>query len=298
MDFRSYYIFQQNPSENKQVFSMLHDERNYLTKDNLSIYFQVWKPDISPRGVIQVVHGFAEHSNRYQNVINHLVPSGYIIYIADLRGHGQSEGIRSYVKTFDDYIDDQYLLTEIIKEEYPNIPLFLLGHSLGCSISTFLILKYADKFNGLILSGTGTREGGGAPGFLKKLSGVLARLFPKFKIKAGLDPKVLSRDHTVVKEYSEDPKIFSYVTMSLGHQILSKTSEAYLKSPAIKLPTLVISGAEDKLMLDVKEVFENIGSPDKTLKLYEGCYHEMFNELNPERTQALNDLLAWLNKRT
>jgi len=137
---------------------MNHLEGKFKGVEGLKIYYQGWTPE-TPKAVIQLVHGGFEHSGRYQFVVNALIPEGYAIYADDHRGHGKSEGIRNYVDSFDQYIEDERILYDIIKEKHPNLPIFMLGHSLGSFIAIYFTKKYENLLHGLILSGTGTKPG-------------------------------------------------------------------------------------------------------------------------------------------
>ncbi|MFX1453373.1 MAG: alpha/beta hydrolase, partial [Promethearchaeota archaeon] len=139
---------------------MIHNEDYFNGKNGLKLYYQVWRPDENPKAIVQIVHGLIEHSGRYLNVVNKLVPKGYIIYGSDHRGHGKSEGIKAFVKNFDYFVDDQKTFFELIKEKESDLPIFLLGHSMGALVSIFFASKYQDQLKGLILSGAGTRAGG------------------------------------------------------------------------------------------------------------------------------------------
>ncbi len=117
---------------------MKHSEDFILANDGTKLYYQIWKPDTAPKAIIQIVHGIAEHTSRYLNVVNALVPAGFGIYGKDHRGHGKSEGTRGFINRFNDYIEDEHTFTKFIQEQESGIPIFLLGHSLGSIISIFL----------------------------------------------------------------------------------------------------------------------------------------------------------------
>ena len=126
---------------------MKHFESEYEGTGGLKIYYQYWIPD-KPKAILQIVHGFAEHSGRYMNVVNELIPLGYALYANDHRGHGRSEGIRNYVDTFDQYIEDEKILYKIISEQHPNMPIFMLGHSMGSLIALYFTKKYENLLKG------------------------------------------------------------------------------------------------------------------------------------------------------
>ena len=124
---------------------MKYIESEYEGIGGLKIYYQCWTPD-KPKAVLHVVHGFAEHSGRYMNVVNELVPLDYGIYANDHRGHGRSSGVRNFVETFDEYIEDEKILYNIISKDQPKIPIFMLGHSMGSLIALYFTKKYWPDF--------------------------------------------------------------------------------------------------------------------------------------------------------
>ncbi|MFX1451268.1 MAG: alpha/beta fold hydrolase, partial [Promethearchaeota archaeon] len=115
---------------------MKHFENEYEGIAGLKIYYQCWLPD-KPKAIVHIVHGFAEHSGRYLNVVNELIPLNYAVYANDHRGHGRSEGVRNHVDSFDQYVEDEKLLYDIIKKQHPNLPVFMLGHSMGSIIALY-----------------------------------------------------------------------------------------------------------------------------------------------------------------
>ncbi|UCG90264.1 MAG: alpha/beta fold hydrolase, partial [Candidatus Heimdallarchaeota archaeon] len=161
---------------------MKHREEHFTTFDGLNLYYQVWQPEGKPKAIIQILHGLAEHSSRYMNVINFLVPNGFTVYINDLRGHGKSEGARGYANSFNDYSEDAKEFTHLIKEHEENIPLFLLGHSMGVLIAVDYVKRYPDELSGVIFSGFGYPATSKVNPLIVLLSGILSRIRPKGKI--------------------------------------------------------------------------------------------------------------------
>ncbi len=273
---------------------MQHEERHITSSDGLKLFLQVWKPKEEPKGIIQIIHGLGEHSNRYNNVIDNLIPAGYVIYTSDLRGHGKSEGLRMFVNEFDDYIKDQQLISRIIQADYPGKPTFLLGHSLGSTIA--ILFENLSPFNGLILSASGMKAGGSVPSILVKLSAFLAKIVPKLKVSTSIKGGDLSRDTEVAQGYMEDPLVYKTATVRLGNEFFKALEKTHSILEKINIPCLVISGENDTLMLGASEVYEKIGSQDKSLKIIKEARHEVFNEIEPSKSEALSELLMFLNK--
>ncbi|MBK5134284.1 alpha/beta fold hydrolase, partial [Candidatus Bathyarchaeota archaeon] len=132
---------------------MNHIEDEFEGVDGIKLFYQAWLPE-NPKAVVQVIHGFAEHSGRYKNVVNQLEPNGFAIYAHDLRGHGKSEGVQNYVDSMDQFVEDEKKFYDLIKKKHSNLKIFLLGHSMGSGIAMYFTKKYENLLTGLILSGT------------------------------------------------------------------------------------------------------------------------------------------------
>ena len=171
---------------------MKHIEGEFKGAGDLKIFYQAWIPK-EPKAVIQIVHGFAEHSGRYMNVVNQLIPLGYAMYADDHRGHGRSDGKRNYVDCFDQFIEDEKKLYDIIKINHQDIPIFVLGHSMGSIIALVFTSKFEPLITGLILSGTGTGAGESTSRFLKFIVKLLTKIMPKKYINPGLKAEKLSK---------------------------------------------------------------------------------------------------------
>jgi alpha-beta hydrolase superfamily lysophospholipase len=276
---------------------MKNIEAGFKGAKGLKIYYQVWMPD-TPKAIVQIVHGFAEHSGRYLNVVNDLVPLGYAVYADDHRGHGRSEGMRNYVDSFDQFIEDEKILYDILKEKHPDLPVFLLGHSMGSLISIHVINEYENLYEGLILSGTGISAGDKLSKILKFMAKLMGKIAPKFKISSGLDASMLSHDPEVVKAYQEDPHVYAdKITARLGWEMLKSFEDVLDVINKFKLPLLIQCGSEDTLIKGAEEELKNaFKMKDKTINIYDGLYHEVYNELEKDRKIVLKDLSDWLEK--
>ncbi|MFX1548565.1 MAG: alpha/beta hydrolase [Promethearchaeota archaeon] len=277
---------------------MNHQEGEFEGANGVKIYYQAWLPD-NPKAVVQIVHGGFEHSGRYLNVVNELIPLNYTVYADDHRGHGKSEGTRNYVDSFDQFIEDEKKVYDIIKEIYPNLPIFMLGHSMGAIIAAYFAQKYEELLAGLILSGT-TTSSAAFPKLLKMMMKILSKITPKLTINPNVDPNVLSRDPEVVKAYQEDPYVHAEkITIRLAGEITRYIDGLVDVYKNFTLPLLVQCGSEDRLMKvkDFKEDLINVFKmEDKEINIYDGLYHEVYNELENDRIMVLKDLTDWLEK--
>jgi len=266
------------------------------TVDGLSLYWKAWLPDGTPKAALQVIHGYAEHIDRYAFVVNELVPAGYALFGTDHRGHGRSDGRRAYVNSFQEFIDDQrQFRREVILKALPGVPSFVLGHSMGSLIAMNLVEQYPEGLHGLILSGTGSAPGPEIGKPILIATRVLSRILPKIHVKSPLPPEFISRDTDVVKAYIADPLVFDVITPRLAEQMNTYLAIGASNAGRIEVPVLIQFGSFDTSFSGQKELFDALGSADKTFKRYIGLKHEVYNELPPDRAKVLADLHTWLD---
>ena len=277
---------------------MKHHERTFKGCDHLNLFWQRWLPRGRPRPTLIVVHGLAEHGSRYGNFVSHFVPRGYAVYAHDLRGHGRSEGRRCFVNRFQQYVDDLDRFLDIVKQEQPATRIFLAGHSMGGTISVAYAIEHQDRLAGLILSGSALAPGSSISPVQLAIVRALSRLAPRLGV-ASLKASGISRDEEVVTAYVNDPLVFKgKITARLGGELLSMMRTLPERTPVIKLPVLIMHGAEDVMSQPQgsRLLCDQVSSQDKTLVLYEGLHHEIYNE--PERESVFADVEAWLVERT
>lgn len=266
-------------------------------KDGLSLYWKAWLPEGTPKAVVHLIHGYAEHTGRYQNIVNELVPAGYAIIGKDHRGHGKSGGKRGHVESFQDFIDDErQFALEVIKPSFFDTPCFMLGHSMGSIIAVNYVAQFQDHLKGLVLSGTGSSPGKGIPRAIIVITKILSRLLPGIHVKSPLPPEFISRDAEVVKAYVNDPLVYNVITPRLAEQMQTYLLIGAAKTQRISLPVLIQQGSADTSFSGQQELLDGIASKDKTYKLYEGLRHEVYNELPGDRAKVLSDLHAWLDR--
>jgi acylglycerol lipase len=276
---------------------MQHTEGKFTGRNNFSLYRQAWLPDGIPIAILVVVHGIAEHSGRYTNLVNYFVPQGYAVYSFDLRGHGKSDGKRSYVERFSYYIDDLQTFFNLVRTENPNTKIFMVGHSMGSTIALDYALEHQSELQGLIISGTTLKLGSSISKAAILTAKILSVLLPKMGVSA-LDPGGISRDPAVVAAYVNDPLNYTgKLSARFGVELLKTMEKLQSRLSEITLPLLIMQGTQDRISdpSSSKLLFDGVSSKDKTMKLYEGFYHEIFND--PERRQVFSDMEAWLKTR-
>ncbi len=275
---------------------MSHSEDQLTGAGGVRIFWQAWVPEGTPRAVIVIAHGASEHSGRYEHVAVRLTAEGYAVYAIEHRGHGRSEGRRALIDRLDNAVADLDALVSIAVERHPGAQVFLLGHSMGGAIAVRYAVLHGDRLAGLVLSGPlAALEA--APAVQRVAARVLSALTPGLPV-VGIDSTLVSRDPEVVQAYTSDPLVYHGKLPARTVNELATAIEAFPEQAAqITVPTLIMYGTADALCPPAGSVMlnERIGATDKTIKAYDGLYHEILNE--PEQQQVLDDMCAWLAAR-
>lgn len=259
------------------------------------IFRQWWLPGAEVLASIVVVHGLAEHSGRYDPLVEHLVPLGYGVYGLDHLGHGRSEGYRCHGKSLADFTDNLQRLVLWVKKQQPGKKLFLLGHSMGGLITANYLIDHQREVDGAILSAPAVMASNNQLSLAQKLKvGLLHKVFPRAAFDK-LDPADISRNPDVVEDYRADPLVYTG-TMSIGLALVLGAAMRRLREQAhrITLPLLIVQGGHDLVVKPegAKALYDWVQSEDKQLKLYPEAYHELMHE--PEAPQVLGLIEAWL----
>jgi alpha-beta hydrolase superfamily lysophospholipase len=273
-----------------------HVEGQFTGAKGLEIYWQAWRVQVPTRATVVISHGAGEHSSRYRHVAARFAPLGYPVYALDHRGHGHSAGRRALVDRLDNAAADLDVLIDLARREQPDAPLFLLGHSLGGTIALRYTLKHQDKLDGLILSGpVAAIELPPAP--VRLAANALSAVAPWMPALA-VDPATISRDPAEVEAYRTDPLVHhGKLPVRTVAEIAAATEAFPEQVGSLTLPLLLVHGSEDRLapVQGSRMVHERASSQDKTLKIYEGLFHEVLNELPGDRERVLADIVAWLD---
>lgn len=276
---------------------MKHSDGRLTGAGQRSIYFQCWEPETKPQAVLMVAHGAGEHSARYQSFAQFFCGYDYAVAALDLQGHGYSEGRPGYVHAFDEYLYDLSVFHQQLMDRYSGVPMFLVGHSMGGLIASNYLLRHQSDFVGAILSGSALQTALQPGRVQMALLRALALLLPRVGILK-LNAHGVSRDPEVVRKYIEDPLVFhGKMSARMVRELFSGMSAIQASAASITLPMLILHGDADVMTSPEGSRFfyEQIGSRDKTLKIYPGLYHEIFNE--PERAAVLALILDWCDTR-
>ena len=273
---------------------MEHTTGSFTTQDGLRLFTRTWTPGADPVGVVALAHGIGEHSGRYAHVASRLMLEGFAVEGYDHRGHGQSQGPRAYVDDFAELTGDLGAFTQRVRARHPDLPLFLMGHSLGGLIAATWVAEAQPELDGLVLSSPALKVPDDLSPLLQKVSGLTARWVPRLPT-VKIDINDLSRNPAVVRAFEEDPlNDHKGVRASMGHQILEASRAIQTQADRFHLPLYLFHGTADRITdpQGTVQFYHAAPSSDKTLELYEGFYHETFNE--DERERVLDDLAGWL----
>jgi alpha-beta hydrolase superfamily lysophospholipase len=261
----------------------------------VKIFTRSWQPEGKTRGVVVIVPGFNSHSGQYLWVGEQFAAKGLAAYAIDLRGRGRSEGERFYVEKMEDYTDDVATLVRTAKSENPGLPVFVLGHSAGGVVSCIYTLDHQSEIDGLICESFAYDLP--VPGFVLSILKGFDHIAPHLHVYT-LKNENFSRDPLFVESMNNDPLIKGESEPTQTASVMIDASRRLNKEfPLIKLPVLILHGTEDKATNPSGSQFfyDTAGSTDKTLKLYEGHYHDLLNDLDKET--AMGDIDDWIAAR-
>jgi lysophospholipase len=266
------------------------------TSDGLSLAIHAWVPQDAKAAVL-IVHGIGEHAFRYDHVARRLEAEGYAVYAPDHRGHGRSEGTRTYFETFQQPVADLRMLHGMVEKAHRGARIFMYGHSMGSGISLLYALEYQPDLAGLIVSGTVTNVEDGQPPWLLAAGRLAGAILPKARLVPPIPSSELSTDAAECARYDSDPLV-SHEQLRLGMAagIIRMGREIRQRARMITLPIMFLHGEADKItpVSGSTTMFGLVSSPDKTLHTYPGKRHELVNETN--RDEVIQTIVDWLNK--
>jgi alpha-beta hydrolase superfamily lysophospholipase len=259
------------------------------------LFIRSWRPSGVARAVVMIVPGFNAHGGQYGWVADQLAAAGVAAYAVDLRGRGQSDGERFYVEKMSDYVTDVEALAAVVTSREPGLPVFLLGHSAGGVTSCLYALDHQAKLAGLICESFAFQVP--APDFALAVLKGLSHVAPHAHVLK-LNNEDFSRDPQVVKAMNEDPLIAHESQPTQTVAAMVRADERLKKEfPQLRLPVLILHGTKDKATKPSGSQFfyDTVGATDKTLKLYEGYYHDPLHDVGKE--QVMEDITGWIRAR-
>jgi alpha-beta hydrolase superfamily lysophospholipase len=270
-------------------------DEQWLEGTGGKIFTRHWEPAGTPRANLVLCHGVNSHGGQYVRAAEEFAGRGFAVTALDLRGRGRSEGERFYAESIDEYVSDLSLAIDLAKARHPELPTYLLGHSAGGVTSVTYALDYQDRIDGLICESFAFRVY--APNFALKVLEGASHFFPHAHVLK-LKMADFSRDPEWVAQLEADPLTLDEVQPVATVAAFARAGERFDREfPRITLPVLILHGTEDKATRPdgSQQFYDQAGSTDKTLKLYEGHYHDLLNDLG--REQVMDDVVGWIDAR-
>ncbi|NLL71176.1 MAG: alpha/beta hydrolase [Epulopiscium sp.] len=270
--------------------------QTFISWDGTRIFYQKEVPYL-PKAIIIISHGYSEHSDLYKETMACFVEEGYGVYVIDHRGNGRSEGEKGNIEKFEYFLKDFHALVQRIQDEYPQAPLYTLGHSMGGLISLLYAIQYPKHLQGQMFIGPAWGPPWGLHQISPQVYEKVLRTFSDAKLHR-IFHGITCRDKEYIQLRKEDPYKLEYSTMGFFHEFLYRgITMAGTSFIEYTLPCLILHGTEDKVIPyeHSQYAFEQMTSQDKTLKLCLGCYHELLHE--PEKGIIHQILLQWLEER-
>jgi alpha-beta hydrolase superfamily lysophospholipase len=276
---------------------MHHFETGWKARDGLDIFAEGWEPTVVlPKAVVCLVHGLGEHISRYAHVAEALGREGFILFGADLRGHGRSGGPRGHISSIEDFMQDIDILLEQARQRYPGLPVILYGHSLGGIQVLHYGLIRKPNVKGVVATSSGLHTAIEKQSMKVLMAKVLGSLMPAVAIPSGLDAKTISHDEAVVQAYINDPLVHDRISLGFGKIMLGVTAWTLAHAGEFSLPLLLMHGKADALAFPSSSTEFAAALKDKcTLVLWDDAYHELHNE--PEKNEVFKTMTLWMDAR-
>jgi acylglycerol lipase len=274
----------------------IHDEGTFEGSKATKMYFQFFKPK-SYKNIIIYIHSMGEHSGRYRFPIEYFIDKKIAFYGMDQRGHGKSGGKWGHIDSFSQYLEDLKTFHNIIKKREEDKRIFLMGQGLGGLIVVRYIQEYQDGIAGAILTSSTFKSKHQISPFVMNVGNKLSRFIPRFAFTNEVDPVFLTHDKDVVKKYMEDDLVHNKVTARFFTEFIDALKVAFQKAEVTTLPMLILQAGADEVVNPEgsQEFFDAVASKDKDIIIYQGMYHEIFNEIGREK--VYKDVESWLKPR-
>ncbi len=271
-----------------------HREGRFAGCDGSSLYYQAWTPSQSrPRAVLVNLHGLGDHSGLYPNLASYIPARGVALYAYDMRGNGRSPGQRAYLRRWQEYREDLQAFVARVREWEGDLPLFLLGNSLGGLVVLDYALDHAAGLAGVIAAAPPLGPIG-VPPVLMALGRVMSRIMPRFSLRVGMDLTGLARDPAVRETLLADPFFHRRGTARLSTEVTAAIARVHQRVADLSVPVLILHGSADRLVPPdgSRSFFAKVRYPDREFREYPEAYHALFADINHD--EVLGDLERWL----
>ena len=262
--------------------------------NEVKLYYQSWHPQALAQAILVIVPGIGGHSGIFTNMVEYLIERNYSVYSFDLRGNGKSPGQRGYINSWAELRADLKAFLNLVTNQEPSLPLFLIGQSMGGTIALDYVLREKPKLQGLILMSPGL--GLGVSPWKLWLGQLLSHLWPHFALDTGIDLSAGSRLPEQVAAFAQDPLRHSQGTARLATELLKTIAWIKAHGTELRVPLLILHGGADRVTLPESSrlFWSSLTLADKERREYSGSYHELHNDLNYR--EVLADMEDWLNR--
>jgi alpha-beta hydrolase superfamily lysophospholipase len=286
------------PMVHSSLGSFTHRDGTFIGTGGLPLFYQAWlPPDRRPRAVLVNLHGLGDHSGLYPTLADHFPARGIALYAYDMRGNGRSPGQRAYLGGWHEYRGDLHAFLLRVREWEPDLPLFVLGNSLGGLVVLDYALHHPGELSGVIAAAPPLGKVG-VPPLLMALGRAMSRLWPRFSLQVGMDLSGLARDPKVVEAVVADPLFHRRGTARLSTEVTSAIARVQAGAADLTVPLLILHGSADRMVPPdgSRRFFSLVRLPDREFREYEGTYHCLFADLNHQ--EVLRDLEGWIEMHT
>lgn len=267
----------------------------FTTSDKKNLFIQEWIPEKNPKSIILYIHGLGEHGGRMDHWAERFVEKqiGFIAY--DQRGHGKADGKRGRPTNIKLMIDDVKAVIDMIRNDFPETPVILYGHSMGGAIAINYVISATFTADALIVTSPWLKLANPPSQTLIKIIKPLLKIAPGLTISNGLDVHDISRDKQEVQKYINDPLIHNKISIGLFHSTYQAGYNALRNVYKINCPFLIMHGTEDKITSAKASEEYVMNTSDRTsLKLWNDAYHELHHE--PIRDEVFTYIINWLKE--
>ncbi|HEV8176232.1 MAG TPA: alpha/beta hydrolase [Gemmatimonadales bacterium] len=273
----------------------LHRDGTFAGAGGLALYYQAWMPpDGQPKKAVLInLHGLGDHSGLYPTLADHFPPHGIALYAYDMRGNGRSPGQRAYLRGWHEYRGDLHAFLEQVRRWEGDLPIFIVGNSLGGLVVLDYALHYPAGLRGVIAVAPPLGEVG-VPPFLMTLGRIMSRIWPRFSLEVGMDLSGLARDPAVAETVLSDPLFHRRGTARLSTEVTAAIQRVHERAETLSVPLLILHGSADRMVPPdgSRRFFSRVEGPDRELREYPDGYHGLFADAGHE--EVLKDAERWI----